>query len=144
MLLRPVIALFVTALSQVAIPAAADAGTLHGRALFDGTAALHGRIAGHQDALPSAVLVCANCHGIADDGGERPAPRLDGGWLAEARSRRNGPSAAYDAQSFCAALRTGVDPVQVRLPTRMPRFEMSDSDCNALWNYLAIPVAAKP
>jgi hypothetical protein len=119
-----------------------------GEALHAGRAALTGRLAGHSTDLPAHVLACVNCHGKAS-GTERGnsfarglAPRLEGGWLREFRSRRNGPPTAYDLPAFCRTLRTGIDPMEIQLPSRMPRFEMPDSDCESLWNYLNTPLAA--
>ena len=125
-------------LVAAASPAAArdDSRVGRGSALFNGQADLRGRLADHVDPLPAAVLACVNCHeGRAADG----APDLRGGWLSTTRSRRNGPASAYDAATFCATLRTGIDPVQVRLPVLMPRFDLSDEACSDLWNYLDAP-----
>lgn len=113
-----------------------------GAALYLGAVPLEGRLAGHAAALPASGIACVYCHGTAGTARgslQNPAPRIDAGSLREFRSRRNGPPAAYDLAGFCRALRTGVDPVQIQLPSRMPRFTLSDTDCEHLWNYLNIP-----
>lgn len=118
-----------------------------GEALFTGAAELTGRLAGHATALPAHVLACVKCHTDARDAQRGSsfsrglAPRLEGGWLRELRSRRNGPPSAYDLPAFCHTLRTGVDPTKIQLPSRMPRFDLPDSDCESLWNYLNTPHA---
>ncbi len=119
--------------------ARADDQASSGEKLYRGALPLKGTIFGHDMALPTAVVACTNCHtgeaqnATADALG---APNLRGGWLAEYRSRRNGPLGHYEETSFCQALRTGIDPVYVTLPIQMPRFTISDQDCAALWAYL--------
>lgn len=116
---------------------AEDAVAQRGEALYRGGAPLVGRIAGHSAPLPPLALVCINCHGATGDTGQAAvAPPLVDGWLRRQQSRRNGPVSAYDEPALCRALRTGIDPVDIRLPLRMPRYALSDDDCAALWMYL--------
>lgn len=120
----------------------------HGAALYNGAATLKGRLAGHSTDMPPHVLACAKCHGDDARGPERIAssssglaPRLEGGWLGEVQSRRNGPPTSYDLPAFCRTLRTGIDPAQIQLPSRMPRFDLTDKECEHLWSYLNTPPA---
>jgi hypothetical protein len=117
---------------------AADDGAAIGEKLYSGGLPLTASIAGHHDAMPAGVVICTNCHGapLGRPGSKPAAPDLRHGWLSEIRSRRNGPAGHYDQASFCRALRSGIDPVYVMLPTRMPRFTIPDSDCEALWIFL--------
>ncbi len=130
---------------QASVPLAAGLATSRGEALFEGGAPLRGRIDGHFSGLPADVLVCAHCH-IATRGDDRPGdpPDLRGGWLHRPMQRRNGPPGVYDAAKLCTALRSGIDPVQIRIPTRMPRFDIPDEDCVALWNYLESSASVRP
>jgi len=117
----------------------------HGAALWSGGLPLTARIVGHAHALPSAVARCINCHAGATaasapsaglEPADGPAPVLTARHLRESRPRRGGPPSRYDAASFCTLLRTGVDPAAVLLPRQMPRYEISDADCGALWVHL--------
>jgi hypothetical protein len=116
-----------------------------GAALWRGDLSLTARIAGHPNALPAAAARCINCHGAvrgvlasaADtDLAELGAPTLTARQLREPRARRGGPPSRYGAASFCTLLRTGVDPASVLLPREMPRYEITDADCTALWIHL--------
>lgn len=110
-----------------------------GQALFTGEAALPGRLAGHATALPTQATRCINCH--ASDATAPPGPPTLGPPLTRQRlvsmqSRRGGPASRFDAASLCRALRSGVDPAQVLLPTSMPRYEATDAQCADLWAHL--------
>ncbi len=109
-----------------------------GEQLYSGGRPLTATISGHSAPMPSKVVVCSNCHGapLGKPGSKPAAPDLRHGWLEQVRARRNGPAGRYDQASFCRALRSGIDPVYVMLPIRMPRFTISDPDCEALWLYL--------
>ncbi|WP_029248057.1 hypothetical protein [Burkholderia pseudomallei] len=125
---------------------AALGGTAHARAgargarLFDGSDPMHGRLAGHAQVLPSTASRCANCH-------QPPAPRatpalappLDASSLLAPQKRRGGPPSAYTADSFCATLRSGIDPAHVTLKAAMPRYDATDAQCADLWAFL-IPI----
>lgn len=67
---------------------------------------------------------------------DRIGPPLSRSSLTEARPRRGGPASRFDAQSLCQALSSGVDPAQVLLPDRMPRYQPSPEQCQDLWAYL--------
>jgi mono/diheme cytochrome c family protein len=113
-----------------------------GRRLFQGAELLQGRIAGHSSSLPGTFAACARCHTDQDSprlAGSLPgrtAPVIEHGVLGAIRSRRGGPPFAYDGDSFCHTLRTGIDPQYVVLTRTMPRFDIDDMQCNALWIYL--------
>jgi len=109
-----------------------------GGALFRGELPLKGRIATHTSDLPTAVIRCANCHPVDGGGTIRGslAPRLDGRSLTELASRRGGPPARYDAASFCRLLRTGIDPNRIVNNMEMPRYDLSEPQCEALWAFL--------
>jgi len=117
----------------------AAAVSSQGEALYYGVVPLSGRISGQTLQLPARVLACVRCHeGRGGQAGGELQPGVDllGGWLSQIRSRRNGPASQYTPATFCRALRNGIDPVSVVLAIQMPRFDISDQDCNALWNYL--------
>src|SRR5215475_6648317 len=109
-----------------------------GSRLFLGLAPLHGRLYTQSDELPSDVARCANCHAYGDS---TPvpysnAPRLNAQWLLANQRRRGGPKSHYDGQRFCSLLRTGVDPVYIVINVEMPRYELTDEECNSLWTFL--------
>ncbi len=115
---------------------------IRGAALFYGQGALEGRLAGHARALPVVASRCANCHDGATDvaspgrDGFRINARLDALSLLTSRSRRGGPPSSFDAASLCQVLRSGVDPASVMVDPIMPRFTISDADCQDLWAFL--------
>ncbi|KGU98987.1 hypothetical protein [Burkholderia pseudomallei] len=121
-------------------PAARAARAARGARLFDGSDPMHGRLAGHAQVLPSTASRCANCH-------QPPAPRaapalappLDASSLLAPQKRRGGPPSAYTADSFCATLRSGIDPAHVTLKAAMPRYDATDAQCADLWAFL-IPI----
>lgn len=135
------------ALCSIGSVHAADESTAaRGRQLFSGEAALPARIAGQDFALPVNASRCVNCHAAkAAPAGASPAlaetqrvgPPLTRALLTEPARRRGGPPSRYDAASLCALLRTGVDPAYVIVPRTMPRYEISDADCRALWLHLS-------
>lgn len=150
---RGLIALAVAVLLAIAVVAcidawrersAAQAKLTLGARLFDGQEALVGTLAGHAAPLPSGTLRCIQCHTGPAAAAAAPAasnaqalgPTLDRDHLRNALSRRNGPPTAYDLAAFCRALRVGIDPAHVTLPRVMPRFEIDDARCDALWTYL--------
>lgn len=125
-------------LGLAAVGATQAAPWLKGYALYHGHAPLEGRIAGHAEAMPAAVLGCAGCHDAprADAAGNRTVPVLGRTVLAVPRVRRGGPDYVYSAESFCTLLRSGIDPAAVMTSRTMPRFAIDDADCAALWTYL--------
>ena len=126
-----------------------DAGVVElGRALFTGDRPLSARMVGHALDLPPAAVVCANCHRrrIA------PATGADGGQgtqdfgslltperLTRALRRRGGPPSTYDHSRLCRVLRDGIDPAFVVIAQTMPRYPLSDPECEALWMFLISP-----
>jgi hypothetical protein len=125
-----------------------DAALDRGRALFQGQHDLKGRIFGHDAALPAEASRCTNCHPAPGaprgTAAANEASRLEGvvgpelgpAALGTARTRRNGPPSRFDPASFCRLLRDGIDPVDVVISRTMPRYPLSDEDCDALWRYL--------
>ena len=129
-----------------------------GRALFHGRAELPGRLAGHAQALPVQASRCLNCHQPPEAAARLPTvapasaaassadsltlvagpigPGLNRAGLTELRSRRHAPASRFHADSLCRALQTGIDPAQVMLPSAMPRYTPSPSQCDDLWAYL--------
>jgi hypothetical protein len=107
-----------------------------GRAIFEGDQALDARIAGHESALPAQASRCVNCHGAPAGSEPVPLPLLAAATLAEPVARRGGPPSRYDARSLCTLLRSGVDPAHVMVQRAMPRFDIDDLQCEALWQYL--------
>jgi hypothetical protein len=125
-------------------------GAARGGQLFDGEVALPARIAGQDFALPAQASRCVNCHGPARGDAASPAaraqrigPALTAGTLSDVVRRRGGPPSRYDATSLCVLLRTGVDPAHVIILRTMPRYDIADADCRALWLHLTAPPARR-
>jgi len=109
-----------------------------GENIYLGKESTPARIAGHQDPLPPKFTRCINCHasGRTVSGNTESAPSLSRASLLQTQARRGGPAFAYERISFCATLRSGVDPEHVVLNRAMPRFDMDNEQCLALWLYL--------
>jgi hypothetical protein len=121
-----------------------------GRQLFVGEAPLAARIVGQDFALPTQASRCINCHGptAAPPGASGAvalpaAPVLSAATLGDAVRRRGGPPSRYDAAALCVLLRSGVDPAHVMIQRTMPRYDISDADCRALWRHLTVQGAAR-
>jgi len=120
-----------------------------GAQLFLGELTLTARMVAHTDALPQQAARCANCHrpestptdsvsatdsaALATD---KLGPALGPRALAQLVARRGGPPSSYDRRSFCRLLREGVDPAHVMIPQTMPRYTLTDEECEALWLFL--------
>ncbi len=106
-----------------------------GEALYQGRVELPTRLSGHTVALPMTAGRCANCHDTAD---ARPSfgPPLTGALLQTLRQRRGGPASRFDAPSLCRLLREGRDPADIVVPGAMPRYGLTDAQCEQLWSYL--------
>lgn len=112
-----------------------------GERIFLGRETVAATIGGHELPLPPEVAACAGCHKPrTSDRNEQFAPPLSKEWLTVARQRRGGPPYAYDRDSFCNTVRTGIDPGYVILNRTMPRFALDDAQCRALWSYLSVRV----
>ena len=121
-----------------------------GEQLFHGQAPLTGHLVGHQDALPSEAVQCQNCHELESDPPPKPAqvgspalvetvgPTLGPGLLTHLTPRRGGPASEYTPDAFCRLLREGIDPTQIMIPQLMPRYTLTDAECNALWSYITL------
>ncbi len=123
-----------------------------GRGIYEGSVSLPARVDGQDFALPVQASRCVNCHALAaKDGvvasapGVAPSraaaavalgPALTPAHLREMRPRRGGPPSRYDPATMCRLLRSGVDPAYVMITRAMPRFDVSDDDCAALWRFL--------
>ncbi|MEJ8812410.1 hypothetical protein WKW77_15100 [Variovorax ureilyticus] len=125
-------------MAATASATAAPDAVARGARLFDGAEPLAGTLSGHDAPLPSAATRCVQCHAGPGRSSAAGATTLslDRNLLREARARRGGPPVAYDEASFCRTLRTGIDPASIVLPRSMPRFEVDDAQCAALWAYL--------
>lgn len=133
-------AAFLPAASAASSREQADTATSDpGGALFDGRLPLRGRIATHPSDLPPDVIRCANCHAAGRGPAVRRtiAPRLDADLLRQFRERRGGPASRYDAATFCRLLREGVDPTDILISYEMPRFDLDNAQCQALWRFVA-------
>jgi len=106
-----------------------------GQRWFEGAMPLKARMVGHGQDLPAAAAACINCHGVTSQR-ERFAVALDRTWLTQPQPRRGGPASRYDAQRFCRLLRDGIDPAWVVVNQTMPRYELTDLQCQALWLHL--------
>ena len=107
-----------------------------GGRLFNGEPALTARLAGDPTLLPSAASRCSNCHQNADPNTTSFGPVLTSTSLLNDLKRRGGPPSHYDLKSFCALLRTGLDPAHILIARTMPRYELDEDSCRALWKYV--------
>jgi hypothetical protein len=117
----------------------AESSAWRGEQLFIGEEPLKGAIVGHDDALPAFASKCVNCHDLAASEKANYGSKLTRAALLEAAARRGGPPSRYEARSFCRLLRTGIDPAHILILRAMPRYEIDDAQCLALWNYLMLP-----
>lgn len=137
-----VLAVCAAAAAQGAEPVSAE----RGRQLYRGETALVARIAGQDFALPANASRCANCHSpspspssasaaaLADT--QRIGPLLTPDSLTQPARRRGGPASRYDSAALCKLLRSGVDPAHIIILRAMPRYDISDDDCAAIWLHL--------
>jgi len=107
-----------------------------GRKLVLGVEPLKGRMVGHDLDLPTATVRCQNCHKIGQEPGKSFAPRLSQASLTGLVKRRGGPPSRYDVATFCGVLADGVDPAHVMIPQTMPRYNLTEQECAALWTYV--------
>lgn len=113
-----------------------------GRRLFFGELPLVGTIVGQRLPLPAKAAVCANCHTgdsvvtSSRTSGPPGPPALSRLGLLELQERRGGPPSQFSEHSFCRMLRTGIDPAYIMISRRMPRYAVSDEQCQNLWDYL--------
>ena len=116
-----------------------------GRELFHGELPLTARMVGHTDTLPQQAVRCRNCHShsqqpaLGGDAAQDFAPLLNARTLLSPSPRRGGPASKYEREGLCKLLREGVDPAHVMIQQAMPRYSVSDADCEALWTYLTSP-----
>jgi len=107
----------------------------NGRALFEGTQQLTAHLRGRIESLPSVATRCQNCHG-RHMGMSTLGPPLALRSLTGLQARRGGPPSAFDEESFCRLLRTGVDPMEVVVRSAMPVYRINDAQCKVLWRFL--------
>jgi hypothetical protein len=109
-----------------------------GEAIFRGETSVAGRLIGHDLALPTLATRCVNCHEApSTPQGKVPfALPLTSQRLQTAQSRRGGPPSTFDAGRLCTLLRSGTDPAQVIISTTMPRYDITDAQCDDLWVFL--------
>ncbi|SAL04582.1 hypothetical protein AWB78_07041 [Caballeronia calidae] len=85
--------------------------------------------------LSSWTTRCVNCH-VGTSKAPAFAPPLTRESLLAETSRRGGPISHYDATAFCRAVKDGVDPAGVLLRKSMPRYQIADAECMALWRFV--------
>jgi cytochrome oxidase Cu insertion factor (SCO1/SenC/PrrC family) len=108
-----------------------------GADVFAGRGTVTGRIG--NDRLEAHARRCSGCHGQGQEGGgegRTVVPPLTASALTGVHARRGGPPSRYDEKSFCAGLRTGIDPAGVQYSNLMPRYEMDGRTCHQLWTFL--------
>lgn len=88
------------------------------------------RIEGTPGAIDAALLGCAGCHGRAGEG------RREGGTQAADIRFGQLAGAGYGPTSFCRAVREGEGPGGRKLARAMPRYDLSEGECQALWDHL--------
>jgi len=115
-----------------------------GKQLFFGKKPLIGKIVSQDFDLPIEASRCVNCH-ISDQQSQPSefvkktqtfGPPLNYQTLTDVKNIHGGPAFSYTATGFCTLLRTGIDPTQIVSKRSMPRYEISDEACNAIWMYL--------
>ena len=127
------------ALAAPAASAASVPAPERGKRIFHGLDAVPATVQQHGTLLPAHVSRCINCHSAYTPSGAWPgnAQYLSATTLSSKISRRGGPAYRYDQPTFCATIRTGVDPAAIMLEAKMPRYRMSDAQCADLWFYLS-------
>ncbi|SAK73080.1 hypothetical protein AWB81_03323 [Caballeronia arationis] len=106
-----------------------------GCAIYNGQHAVAAHLRDDDRPLPAWTTRCANCHAGTDKSGIF-APPLTPSYLLDAETRRGGPASRYQPTSFCRAVKDGIDPANVLLRKAMPHYQISDSECAALWGFL--------
>src|SRR5690349_5735445 len=94
-----------------------------GAALFTGTLPLTAHLRGHDEMLPPFAARCINCHS-RDQTATAPGPALTRRSMTGFHQRRGGPESAFDAESFCRLLRTGIDPRAIVVRSAMPVYRI--------------------
>lgn len=110
--------------------------TALGEHLFKGKRPVPARLSGDPTLLPVEATRCSNCHEPSGLDAAAFGPEVTATSLLSEKKRRGGPPSRYDFKSFCALLRTGIDPTFVVIDRAMPRYELNDESCKALWNYM--------
>jgi hypothetical protein len=122
-----------------ALPVDAPGGAARGERLFDGREPVAATLAGHTASLPPQLAACIACHGGAAAPSSlevRVAPPLGCTLLSRRHDKQGEPPLLYERESFCRTVRTGSNPNYVMLGREMPRFDLSQAQCDALWIYL--------
>lgn len=92
---------------------------------------IEAQIEGSPQTFEATLFACAGCHGGSGEG------RREGGTLtADIRFGRLQKRRAYTEESFCRALRQGLDPAGQPLARAMPRYLLEPEQCGALWQHL--------
>lgn len=122
----------------------ANNGVVSGERIFKGDAPVVAHVSGYGKPLTTEASRCVNCHEIGDS--TRPGtgstaatpigPALSVDTLTREVARRGGPPSRFDEGSFCRLLTAGVDPAHIVVPRSMPRYDMSEAQCQDLWQYL--------
>ena len=103
--------------------------------IFNGQHAIPAHLRDDDRLLPDWTTRCVNCHTPTGQGAAF-APPLTAGNLLVATRRRGGPPSNYDPMTFCRAVKNGIDPAEVLLRKAMPQYQISDTECMALWHFL--------
>ncbi len=106
-----------------------------GCALFNGEHPMAAHLRDDDRPLPSWTTRCVNCH-VGTSKAQAFAPPLTHDTLLAATRRRGGPISHYDATAFCHAVKDGIDPAGVMLRKSMPRYQITDDQCMALWQFV--------
>ena len=115
-----------------------------GADLFYGRTEVNGKLYLHNRTLGSPYVRCVNCHQLEDQpkslkvnaNDNSFGPLLGAHFIQTPNNARGGPVRSYEPASFCKMLRSGMDPSQIMIRTDMPRYILTDDDCNALWSFL--------
>jgi hypothetical protein len=133
------------ALTLARASGSANNGLVSGERIFKGDAPVVAHVSGYGKPLTTEASRCANCHEIGHKGGRPGAessatepigPALSADALTREVARRGGPPSRFDEASFCRLLTSGVDPAHIVVPRTMPRYDISGSQCQDLWQYL--------
>lgn len=111
----------------------------HGKRIFYGLDAVSATVQQNGTTLPTNASKCINCHSAQTPPGAwtGSSQYLSATTMTRMVSRRGGPASVYDQDKFCNAVRNGVDPAGVVLESKMPRYEMSDTQCADMWLFIS-------
>ena len=92
-----------------------------------------------EDSAPATLFACANCHGLEGEGkreGGLVAPALKSQQLLGTTTSNPQAKPGYNETTFLKAITKGINAKNELLSTAMPRYQLTDSQTQALFAYL--------